>query len=296
MKRSGNSFEQYFINEIENRGTRVLPTEKFFTNGKRKTLNIFNIFNNIYNAKKKKYFDVFDTVIVFDNILIAIPLSLYLPKKRIINWRWNIYDKKIRMFCLSLLKNLEIWTFDEEDAKKFGMNLNTQFFFKDLNFANFDKNKIDLFFIGYDKNRYSYLSDIKSFCCEQNIRYSFHILPDKKAEYKKSDSDIIEEKFWDYEKILETVSCSKAILDLTQDNQVGLTLRTLEAIYFDKKIVTNNKNLQNMDFFSPDNVFIIGERDISGLSQFINGKKAYYTDEVKQFYDYNSWLKRFHNK
>ena len=96
----------------------------------------------------------------------------------------------------------------------------------------------------------------------------------------------------DYYEIIKLVGESKAILDLNNGNQVGLTLRPLEALFFKKKLITNNINIINYDFYSPDNIFILGVDDISNLTIFLNKKYKEIDKKIIEKYDFSNWLKR----
>ena len=66
------------------------------------------------------------------------------------------------------------------------------------------------------------------------------------------------------------LSQSNCILDYNQEGQVGLTLRPMEALFLEKKLITNNKDIKNYDFYNPSNIFILGENNIEDIKEFIN--------------------------
>ncbi len=78
-----------------------------------------------------------------------------------------------------------------------------------------------------------------------------------------------------------------------QENQTGLTLRTMEAIFFKKKLVTTNKAIKHYLFYHPDNIFILGEDSIENLSNFL--EKDYHPLEHDKinFFESQNWFDRF---
>ena len=92
--------------------------------------------------------------------------------------------------------------------------------------------------------------------------------------------------------VKEKLSRSKAILEINKDNQVGLTLRALESLFFNTKLITNNESITNFDIYSKNNVLILRMDDIEDLSTFINSD--YFVDEeVKQKYELDKWVSNF---
>ena len=51
----------------------------------------------------------------------------------------------------------------------------------------------------------------------------------------------------------------RQILDIPKTNQTGLTLRVLEALYFNKKIISTNSELKNYDFYHPNNILVLDD-------------------------------------
>ena len=97
----------------------------------------------------------------------------------------------------------------------------------------------------------------------------------------------------DYEDYLVYVSQSLAILDIVNENVDGLTLRCMEALFFSKKLITNNKAIKTYDFYNSDNIFILGEDNLEDISLFIRKPYKKLDKDILEYYDFESWLKRF---
>lgn len=62
---------------------------------------------------------------------------------------------------------------------------------------------------------------------------------------------------------------SDIVIDLVQQGQTGWTLRILESVYLNKKVITNNSEILHSEFYSPERVFILGLRDWCEISDFL---------------------------
>lgn len=86
-------------------------------------------------------------------------------------------------------------------------------------------------------------------------------------------------------------------MDVVQKAQSGLTLRIMEGLLFNKKIVTTNQYLsKNKDFRNCPNIYILNQNNITGLQAFINKPTQEYPINIKKKYSFNVWLERLINK
>lgn len=234
--------------------------------------------------------DKYDTVIIHASKLTP-PVVKYINKKkpdiRVIVWYWNPIVKSEPLESFTT-KNCEIWVFDEQDAINHKLKHNTQYYFKDIHVAKKEKTN-DVVFVGGDKGRLSYLLEIEKELKNIGIMSDFHIVGSSKfnkAGYKYNHRI-------SYLEILEKIHKSKAILDVVSDNQSGLTLRPLEALFFNKKLITNDKSILNRDFYEPNNIFVLGVDEESELIKFLNKPMQEINSIIRDKYDFEEWLSRF---
>jgi len=240
-----------------------------------------------YKKEWENYLDNFDVVLLFDSIdyqYISRKIELKYPNKRLVYFLWNsIVISKLP----SLSSNWEIWTSDHNDAIKFGFKYAGQFIFERfIRTENVKEEKYDLYFVGIDKGRFKHLIEMKNnFSCD--YRLFFRLVSRYKCLFSNLYSHPIS-----YDKVLSEAAQSKAILEYNQSSQKGLTLRSVESIVMNKKLVSNNVNIKNFSFFSDTNCFILENDDLSGLSFFLSiPMKPYPIDLVKKYY-FTSWLER----
>ena len=91
----------------------------------------------------------------------------------------------------------------------------------------------------------------------------------------------------------EEVAClnlrSKAVLDVTDIYQSGLSMRTIEAIGLKKKLVTNNLHVKEYDFYASGNVFLF-DTDCKINQEWLNS--SYVNDSsMREKYSLKSWVK-----
>lgn len=233
----------------------------------------------------------FDTIILHASKitpLVAKFIRNSQPNMRIIIWYWNPVDKTIPISEFTKY-NCEVWSFDEEDCKKYGLKYNTQYYFNDFKLDYFEI-KQDVFFVGADKGRMDTLLSLKNRMDNLAISNNFHITSSGE---KKKDSEHIYKERINYEEVLKQIASSKAILDIVSEKQSGLTLRPLEALFFKKKLITNEISIVSRDFYQKENIFILGIDKLENLSVFLETPFVEVSRNILERYDINSWLDRF---
>mgnify|MGYP000926773665 CR=1 FL=1 len=242
-------------------------------------------------ASWKKHLHEYDTVIIHAS-KITPPVARFIrrqaPNIRIIVWYWNPVDKCVPLNEFSDC-NCEIWSFDEDDCVRYGIKYNTQYYFDNVLLKN-EEPELDVFFVGGDKGRIEGLINLQQHWDALGISSYFHITPTgrKKDRYKG-----VYKKRIDYAEVLDYISKSKAILDYVSEQQSGLTLRPLEALFFRKKLITNDQSIVDRDFYKEQNIFVLGKDDPSTLVRFLNSGYLPIKEEIVNKYDFDSWLNRF---
>lgn len=239
----------------------------------------------------------YDCVILFDtgnaDYLVKL-IHKKAPATRLILWYWNPIEKTIpierinREYC-------EVWSYHTDDCKNYDLKYNTQFFIPD------DKNNVvgdadtevinqDVYFVGADKDRSSILHKIEKALIKEDISYKFILTPVGNSK----ETCIPYSKPISAEESSDNVKHSKAIIDIVDEAQAaGLTLRPLEAAKQHKKLITNNKYITGVKFYSPKNIFIWGVDDIGSIKKFIDSPYDTGTDFQVEYYSYIKWINRF---
>jgi hypothetical protein len=249
-------------------------------------------FYTVWLADWKDKLSQYQTIII-DDAALSNTLVNYIHRKfpdtRIIGWYWNpilgSYDSK-------LINNAgcEIWTFDKNDSAKYGFKYNTQYYFNDVDLM---KSKIttDIMFAGKDKGRYATIKSLEAHFKKLGLKSELYIMPTGSLGERTDPNKY--SAYLSYASILEIISHSRAILDIVADSQSGLTIRAMESIFFEKKLVTNLSDIKYYDFYTPQNIFILGEDNMKKLPLFLNKPYQKVSKDIVLGYDFTNWLNRF---
>lgn len=182
-------------------------------------------------------------------------------------------------------------SFDSSDAERYDMFFNSQFFFKELAVKQ-ESILYDAVSITSDRGRIDSILSTKKLLDEEGLNSYFYILKDKHKRYGDSNlSSILYNTPLSYEKILSLNRRSRAIVEINATGQIGLTNRAMESLFMKKKLITNNLAIQNLDFYHPDNIYIIGY-DQRLIRDFLRIPYNSIVQKYMNYYDFDTWLYR----
>lgn len=191
----------------------------------------------------------------------------------------------------------EIWSFMKEDALKYNFKYGATFYNPQLLAQNsIEKDSqtstdCDLLFVGTDKGRKDFLLNLKSQLEQNKVACDFKIVDNFRSLFSRKYSREVS-----YKNLCRLNKRTSAILDVVQDGQTGLTLRIMEGLLFDKKIVTTNAAIRmDKDFKDNPNIYIITKDNIKELYTFLKKPMVEYPNNLKAKYSFTNWLKRIDN-
>ncbi len=275
-----------FFNDLNNVEAlyRCLPQNFFLRLLLKFNSPLIYIFYNKWKHKLSSY----KTVILFD-----VGFNDFIPKYikhknkniKIILWYWNSLEERGNKVIDNKFID-EIWTYNHFDAEKYNLKCNSQFYYRDIvksKKINRNNNCVfDVIFLGKDKGRLDTIINLQKKLESKNLKCDFNIVKTKKD-------------YIGYYEYLSKLMNSKCILDINFSLPCGLTLRPFEAMYFKKKLITNNTDIVNYKFYNKKNIFIIGKDDFEKIYSFINEPYDDVSEDIKEYYDYSSWLYRISN-
>lgn len=193
-----------------------------------------------------------------------------------------------------------IYSFDLADSEKYNLKYRPTFYSKRLEKLkkNYGKNlnNINIFFIGiYRKNR---LDIVRNLYSNENFIYLYYprLFYNIFRIIGRKDFQNIQ-KYINYlplkrEKYNEIFVRSQYILDIPEKNQTGFTQRVLDAIFFEKKIITTQKNISKEKIYNSNNILIIDTyEDIIKNKDFFKKKYKKISKDKIEYYSLTSWLK-----
>jgi hypothetical protein len=194
----------------------------------------------------------------------------------------------------------KFYVFEEADYNKYSSTfsniyLTNNFYFENNQPSNKYK-KSDVFYIGaYVQNRSEDLLSIYDFLKSENLDVNLMLCCEDSAFISKNSNKGISffQKPIDYSETLEMSKNSKVVLDFRIKGSAGhkgLSLRFFEAIFHENKIITDNEEVLEYDFYKTENVFILGKDKMENLNSFINSKYEPLENKLKEKYKFINWF------
>ena len=169
-------------------------------------------------------------------------------------------------------------TFDPEDARRYHLELTGQYF-------RYPEGPLpsptsDCFFCGLPKDRAGELHCLRALLEAGGWKCDFVIPTDNQQKIS-------------YTEYLQRLAASRCVVDICQKGQAGLTRRPLEALFYGKKLITNNEKIMGYDFYNSKNVFIF-EKDLTDcLNDFLRQPMEPVPMTIKNKYDINGWIRHY---
>lgn len=306
-------YEKLIIKEIENLGYEVDFFNYELDNKYKKARKIrnplLNLYNNLYLRKVKKINlkDLREAKAVNDDLLklnkhydIFLKIgpiflqenTIKILKKlatKLISHHWDSIDNSVeKEFFLEKRYFDKISIFDKNNAMNYKINYLPNFYVEKFEKSN--EIKYDLYTIMRDISRKDLLEKIKIFCNNNDINANLTIVTER---HKPIESNIIkiQKEGIPLEKMMENFKKSKCILELVRVRNNAPSLRTMDCIGLKKKLITNNKNIIDEDFYNSNNILIIDENNINISRDFIDSPYEELPKEIYEKYSLKNWTK-----
>lgn len=154
-------------------------------------------------------------------------------------------------------------TFNEKDSKEYGLVFIPFQPYKLPIYKDDNIPESDVFFIGADKGRLSKLLSIYEKLTASGLKCDFHIV-NVKEEDKKYSNDIIYNKTMTYSEVLARVNATKCVLEVLQNDEDYVSIRTAEALQYHRKLLTESESVKKYDFYNPKTIQVFD--DISKIN------------------------------
>lgn len=230
-----------------------------------------------YNKNILKYLP--KTISVYDCLITPKFLQWVLdnnPNSRITFDYCNLVGRAKHIYPDQIPYGISATTYDQADSERYGMLLRSGGEFPAEHLRERQSTEYDIFYVGADKGRGEYLLELKKTFEGMGLRVKMIVTADGKFSKRKRYYS----KPISYSQVLDYDSKSKAILNIILPGQVGATQRDYEALFLKAKLITNNKNARYFDFYKEENVFILGERPLDELPQFLEADFCPVKEEI----------------
>lgn len=145
----------------------------------------------------------------------------------------------------------QVYSFDKRDCETYG------FIYHPANYSKVKMDKgyeitQDAFYVGVSKGRAHMLGSIYERLQAGGVKVNFYISGIKASERRKKG--IHYNQWLSYKQVLDNIKKSNCIVEVMDGLQEGVTLRTMEAICYNKKLLTNNQSIKNTRYYKSGNI------------------------------------------
>ncbi|WP_052319237.1 hypothetical protein [Vibrio sinaloensis] len=206
-------------------------------------------FNNLSDSSNTLFLS--DDILYYDDLLkglVGTQCKIIILIRNKVNYN---HEKNIK---IAKEVTSKIYTFDEGDADTYNIEFIEQYLpvtYSENKNTNNSKDKV-AYFIGLDKGRKESLEKLSIHLKKEGVICNFTLVKKSIVRRFLGKSDGIS-----YQDNIENVFSSDFLVEINSKGQDGLTLRALESVFYKKKLITNNRNICNFDFYSPQNIYVL---------------------------------------
>ena len=307
-------YENKILKKMENLGASVdMYDVRSITSARDRAL--LKILPVIFAKKSQKYYEDIiadNTAKDYDYILIV--KCDMTPENILLRFRKEFPNAKMCLYLWDSIDNIPgvtkkfkyfdtLHSFDMEDCKKYPELKFRPLFFTDEFCKPYEEREYsyDVSFLGtIHSDRYAVIKQIREIAkhnglrsywfCYLQSKFVYYVYKATKKEFfntKISDFDL---KKKDSEEIASIVENSKIMLDIQHPKQTGLTMRTIEMVGMNKKLITTNTSIKNYDFYNPRNISVIDRKNVVIDSEFLNTSYEPLPEEMYHKYSLQNWI------
>ena len=201
------------------------------------------------------------------------------PGRRVIVWYRNPAAASLPPAVFEGL-DCEVWSFDPADCAAHGLRYNPQFYIPCTPGPAGEAGQ-EAFFVGQDKGRGETLARLEQALQAAGCKTRFCIVGVNSPRLP----------YWE---IVRRAASARVIVDCPCEGQSGLTLRPLEALFYQKKLITTSPGIRQQAFYHPDNIFVWGRDDPASLGDFLSRPYDAGVDRFRAEYSLEAWAARFY--
>ncbi|SFO26906.1 hypothetical protein SAMN04487831_11523 [Pseudobutyrivibrio sp. UC1225] len=171
------------------------------------------------------------------------------PNVKLVMIMYDSFSNKSAKRSIGMIPIFDyVFSFDQGDCERHGfMHIYSTFSRPDFVYEDETK-KSKCFFIGYGVGRLEILQNTFAKITAGVKGCKFYIAG-VKSEEQKSIPDVIYNHRMSYDEELQMAYNTDCVVEVVKEGQTGVSLRTCEAIAFNKKLITNNQSLLSMPFY-----------------------------------------------
>ncbi|MBP3742501.1 MAG: hypothetical protein J6J00_05885 [Treponema sp.] len=255
------------------------------------------ISNHHYNSSLKRIKEKIDIVLVIRGSsiteLIMDKMHNKYPDAFFVMYQWDSIKNNKNAELIAKYFN-KCLTFDKDDARNKNWQYRPLFYVRSTKNINKD---IDVAYIcSIHSERIQILNKLINICKDKKLSLFTHVFTkriiylkrkylDKAQEYMIAENKYIKFYSLSSNNLFDIYARSKIVVDYTNPNQKGLTMRTIECLGNNCKLVTNNSNLKDENIFNDSNYYIYQGTNVE-IPDYLSSEP--YEELNKAIYDYYS--------
>lgn len=182
----------------------------------------------------------------------------------------------------------KVFSFEKEDCERYNLNFATNWIYNSVPAVSEKPFEYQVFNIISKDKRLPILSKIAKNLKANNISHKIFVY-DKKFKRKTSTIEYITNHI-PLSEIKEYIDSSQVLLDVNRKGQIGLTFRVFESIGLQKKLITTNSDIANYDFYNPNNILIIDDKNPDIPKSFFEKEYEKIPEEIFNKYTLEGWI------
>ncbi len=245
----------------------------------------------------------YDQVFVLNGVTVSTrlleALRARMPRARFLFYIWD--SMRNRPSAPAILPYFdELVTFDPEAAQQYGMRLQPLFFAPGFETEVETEPKYHLSFIGTaHSDRFHIISTLGAGLGPDVTPYWYLFLKARWVYYaeklmnpafKRARIDDFRYETLGFAKVQQVFRESRAIVDIEHPHQMGLTMRTFEALGSGKKLITTNAHVKDYPFYDPQNMHVIDRDNPSLPDDFLKTPYRPLPPELRRRYSLAGWV------
>lgn len=193
------------------------------------------------------------------------------------------------------------FVFDPKDLlsnNSYSFKYSTNFYFDCIpNHSMNGRSSKGLFFIGtYVPERMPIIFRFISFLNNNGIPNRFLIYFEEAdiqeyEKYKNSTNFEALDKTLDYREMVQLEYQYDVIVDFRNKVHNGLSFRPFEALYGNKKLITDNEDIIHYDFYNANNIFVLKDDNWNQISKFIEQPYSVIDPHIIKKYSFTNWIR-----
>ena len=264
------------LNDISQMDNVVIYHNKHVSNNR-----LLNLLFNIHNSGKIQKYIELPFKGIWDRLLFNKLLKSFVPDYIVFTTSWYS-DHLISFFRERCKKSKLIYRFSDKVSNGLGDNVNAfmerirsqfdgvlvyskedaekyGFTYHSVGYSPIDKGLLkpcrqyDVVFIGAEKGRLEKIRQVFNLFTKAGLSCFFYVIM-VKEEDRRDDGIVYGDKVMPFCEYLSYEVSAKCLFEIVQDGSSGRTFRLMEAIMYNKLLITNCSEVAQLDYYRPDYV------------------------------------------